>query len=391
MPLVRLKVKALNDADVAFISLVGRPANRIPFRITKAESASTTPDGESSMFNLDHVVRKLDGMPTESGKLAAIVLRQQDLPKYETTLKAQGFSTDNRLEVDGAVILKQSEFDEKEVLAFDVGNNVAILMEHVTKAFEPYTESDNFKEVMGCEGFLPSLQSANEALGRTLVNILRKSESPEDAKTKLQDALGQFSSYVLDLTGNLPTAAFKLDLEKADDAPEDTEQTAGEASGEDSEEASGEAPGEAEGTAEDDPKGEKKTEEGGKPEASAEGSEETPPETEETPKEEGADTPEGKQETTEKGDDLSTLLKGMKDEMLNGLQGLREEIGEIKTTQKSLGERLDSVETVAKSAQSAVRRTVQSGSDTDEGVPSSRRKGDGDAFWDGTALDRIIG
>ncbi len=205
---IKAKANAMVDADVNFISLVTRPASRIPFRLTKSDD-----DSEAGfMIHLKQMFKR-DGAAPQGCTLVGVVLQKQHEDALTPQIKELGLKIDDRSEKDDVVILKQLDYDEDQITAIklgEVGGLFVNVPEQVTKAFDPFTSSDDFDENMAL-GFIPGMSMATEALMDTVIQVLRTSESPEDAKGRIETNIDKYKAAVLDLADNLPVVAFKLE------------------------------------------------------------------------------------------------------------------------------------------------------------------------------------
>jgi len=393
---IKMKANELHDADVSYISLVDRPANRIPFRITKAEES--TSKEESLMFNLNTLMRKSDPEP-QTPAIAAIVIRKEDEAGLKDQLVEAGFSVDSPVEEEEIVIYKQMDFDEDKVVAVKFNDDVMALVTDVKKEFTPFPDSMSFSDNIQAGAFLPGVAMATDVMMDTVRQCLRKSSNPDEAKQKLKAVLDDYKKYVLKLADNLPEMAFKLENIMAikDENEEAVSKAENELENEGKEDVSK--------AMNEDKKGKGKCPEGmmwdegmGKCVAKAkkeEGEENAASASEDKEdKVSKSEEPEGKKEA---GNELGELLAAFKSEVLEGINSVKTELEEVKKGTAELKDRIDQVEEVAKSADEAVRGTVRSGSEDGDFVDmslgnrsrrSSRKSDDGD-IWAGV-LDDIV-
>ena len=208
---IKAKANAMVDADVNFISLVTRPASRIPFRLTKSDD--NDPNSEAGLMIHLRQMFKRDGDALQGCTLVGVVLQKQHEEHLAPQIKELGLKIDDRSEQDGVVILKQLDYEEDQVTAIKLGTVGGLFInvpEVVTKAFDPFTSSDDFDENMAL-GFIPGMSMATEALMDTVIQVLRSAESPEDAKGRIETNIDKYKAAVLDLADNLPVMAFKLE------------------------------------------------------------------------------------------------------------------------------------------------------------------------------------
>lgn len=394
---IKAKANAMEDADVHYISLVSRPASRIPFRLTKSED---DPESEAGfMLNLNRMFKR-DGEAPKGVTLVGVVLQRKHAEFFEPKLKELGLKVDDTVEQDDIVIVKQADFDESEVTAIkhgEVGGLYRDLPEQVKKAFDPYTETDDFDENMALS-FLPGMSAATEALFDTVIAVLRTAESPEDARSRIEANIDKYKSAVMDMAAGLPEMAFKLEglnlegfVEKSEEEPVAEEPAP-------AEEPAAEAPAEAEeaaAEAEEEP-AEAAAEEAAEAPAEEAAAEESAPIIEPEVPVEAAKSEESEQDDK---DDLGAVLTSFKSEVLEAISSVKSEVGELKSKQAELTEKVNDTAAIAERARKAVKGTVRSGSDAGDRVRNeslgtrSRSKGESEdeQTWGGTALDQIVG
>lgn len=212
---VKVKLTEMHSAEATHVSLVKNGANGIGARIMKSNK-------EQAMLNLSKIGNVFKAAPTEEVKKAApavvglIVMKGSDA-QHQAVLKAlaaAGAKTDAVKDIEGgAVLVAQAEFDPKEVETVQISETTLA----VIKSFSPYnmTEGD-FDKKLKTEGVYQSLYTACSAFQSSVYDVLAKAESPADAKRGASDICKQFSSYVTDLLGALPSEAFKWDKAVAD-------------------------------------------------------------------------------------------------------------------------------------------------------------------------------
>jgi hypothetical protein len=207
---MKVKLTEMKDADVRFVSLVKRGANRIPFRITKSEK-------EFPMLDLTKPMQILKGekaKPAAPEIVAIIVEKQEDelMGKVTDALKTAGFNVDQRADLeDGTTMFTVAKADENDSTIVRLSESMAV----VVKGFSQYSSglqvSSDFNEVMAATGFYQGVRTASDAMAFTLQNILCEAADAGEVAVKMEDVLGKFSSYVMTLTKGLPAAAFKAD------------------------------------------------------------------------------------------------------------------------------------------------------------------------------------
>ncbi|QIN95168.1 hypothetical protein DLP3_005 [Stenotrophomonas phage vB_SmaS_DLP_3] len=203
----KISMNKMGDADVNFVSLVGRAANRIPFRITKS-------DKENKMgLDLSGIGRALKGKKVEKAEvkpeLVAVVVEKSDLlPQITDAVSAAGLAVDNVVEdaETGTVAFVQKESEEGEDLTtIKMDGNVSV----VVKGFSAYCDHlKDFNEIVQAQGFYAGMDVATSALRDSVYKGLYNSDNPQEAVAKAETVLSQFTTYMKTLVGNLPANAF---------------------------------------------------------------------------------------------------------------------------------------------------------------------------------------
>lgn len=210
MSKMKLNAFELVGTDVQFVSLVGKGANRIPFRIIKKE--------DDKMIDLHKIGQRLFKQSAGGPEIiAAIVSKSADLDRVAKAFEAAGLDPQKfgKVEGDSHVILGKADFDKAEDTAVvKLSDDVALAVSGLRKSFSSYSgDSTSFSEVLATESFYTSCRLATEALSTVIHNILYDSKTPSDASAAVGPIVDQFKAYVLALIGGLPVQAFKLDGE----------------------------------------------------------------------------------------------------------------------------------------------------------------------------------
>jgi flagellin-like hook-associated protein FlgL len=213
---IKTTLKEMKNADVRFISLVTRGANRIPFRIIKS-------DKESGMIDLGNIKRVLKGEKvtpkSQAPEVVAVVVMDHGEDTLEGVKKAladNGLPFDKATKnEDGTVVLSSGDLPADAHIV-RLSEDMAVVM----KDFSPYSEelsnSTDFNEVMAAQGYYQGIRTACDAVVSTISNILYNADSGVDASSKVGDVLSKFSTYVTTLTKGLPTSAFKAEVAVAE-------------------------------------------------------------------------------------------------------------------------------------------------------------------------------
>ena len=428
----------MEDADVNFISLVTRPASRIPFRVMKSDD----PLEGSSMFNLTRLFKQ-DGesaVPVDC-VLAGVVVQQKHEAEFAPKLKALGLKIDDRVEKEDMVILKQCDYDEDKVTLIKLNEMGGLFLnasDKVQKQFDPFPEGTDFSENFNQGAFLPGVSIATEVMMETMRNVLRTAEDQTAARAGIGTLLNAYTDHVLDFVDDLPEVSFKIDeIELETPAPGEADSqadadSAGDADAGDNEADKDESANAGEADATDDAGESAATDDadpasdaeagGGDAAADAAGDAEADADAvqkdsdgltaaerkkldgvhiEDLDVEDKASDDKGNSETTEKSEesesDFAAVLAAFKTEILEAVSGVRTEVVELKSKQDKLAEKVDATAEAAEKATKAVKGTVPSNSDggdlADQSLGTHRSKGEAsdEKFWGGTSLDRIAG
>lgn len=209
---VKAVAKEMKDADVRFISLVARGANRIPFRIVKSEK-------ESGMIDLSKPLKILKGEKPQAVApevVGVVVFDQGDeavMADVRKSLTEHGFAVDKATQnEDGTVLFAAGDVDAEDATIVRLSEDMAVVVKGFSSYSQSLSESTNFSEVMAAQGYYQGVRTACDALVYTMQNVLQKAESSADASAKVSTILSSFGTYVGALTKGLPVAAFKADL-----------------------------------------------------------------------------------------------------------------------------------------------------------------------------------
>ena len=437
---IKVKANAMEDADVNFISLVTRPASRIPFRVMKSDD----PLEGSSMFNLTRLFKQ-DGesaVPVDC-VLAGVVLQQKHEAEFAPKLKELGLKIDDRVEKDDMVILKQCDYDDDKVTLIKLNEMGGLFLnasEKVQKQFDPFPEGTDFSENFNQGAFLPGVHVATDVMMETMRNVLRTADNQEAARDGIGTLLNAYTDHILGFVDDLPEVAFKIDemeletpapgegdsqddagdadadagdadagddeagKDDADAGSEDGADDAGDSAAADDTDASGDADADA-GDAGDADAGDA---DAGGDAVQKDGLTEAQRKVLKNVHIEDLDTqddievvigPDGKikekvdkasgdaddSKSTEKSDesesDIAAVIKAALAPVLEAVSGVTTEIADLKSKQDKLAEKVDATAEAAEKAVKAVKGTVPSNSDggddiADQSLGTHRSKGE---------------
>ena len=205
----RLSLRKMENADVKFVSLVGRSANRIPFRVIKS-------DKENGMgINLSLLGRVLKGGEAQKPvlpEIVAIVVEKNDkLEAITDAIRDSGLDVSNVVEnEDQTVSFVQKQTDEGDELSIvRMDDNVVVVM----KGFRPYCdELKDFSDIVKAQGFYQGLDAATAAFRDTVQKALWDADNPAEVAKKVDETVTSFGQYVRGLATALPLKAFQMTL-----------------------------------------------------------------------------------------------------------------------------------------------------------------------------------
>lgn len=383
---VKILANKLENADVSFISLVDRGANRIPFRIIKAQE-------NPGMINLETILTRKAEAKDKPALVGLVVSKMiaddADLMKKiaETGILVDK-RDDSQAEKDGVVILKQVDpLPEKTTLVKMNDHMVAVM-----KAFDPYTaaiKGTDFEEVLKAQGFMPGFSMATDALYTIVRNVLmdEKTTTPQDAVTKVDAALGQFKSYVVGILKEVPASAFKMEkmiaealAHKNDQAPEAEAKAKAEAEAKAKEEADKKAKADAEAKAKADAEAKSKADAEAKAKAEAEAKAKAS-----DYRDEAGNCIEGYEEVDgrcvpmakkkDKEDETAKALLAMAatlDQVSKSVTGLAAKVDGVTKANEELSKKVDQATETAKKAEESLKGITVGGVPLDD--PDAKRK-----------------
>lgn len=363
---VQVEAHSLHDADVRFISLVKRGANKVPVRILKSE---TLPEDRKMSINLSGLTKVFSNKSQpKQDVIAGITIQKGDsTDKLVESIGELGFKTEVE-DHNEFVLLKQDEMTEdEELVPVNYGNGVIALV-RTEKSFLPGSLSEDFQTNLATESFFPSVGMALDTFFSTVREIMFSSDTADEAATKISQAANDFRDFTVNMVQSLPSDSFVL--EKAAAAKD--EETAG-------------APDTTE------------TEEVDKSDTSGEGDGDlAASDNAEVQKGEGEDEPEAGDGNGGLPDGIENLLSGVQasiqkslDDMSSNLKGdidkVSERISAMETSNSEISDRLEKAEKTASAAEKAVKGAVTSESQEADGPnpAKGRVKKSEDDVWQG--------
>ena len=211
MAKLKIKAREMTDAEVEYISLVNRGANRTPFKVVKAHDQNHK--GGGSMIDLAKKILGAKEKAPQAPEIVAVTIRKADgWCKLAKAVEDAGFKGE-REEQEGLVMLTKEgeEHNEEDLVAIKLSDDLGIFLAHAKKMFDPFYESVSFADNLGTAGFFPGFQMGTEALFSTIRASLGGDVSKEDVRKNIGRALKEYSNFILKLAEDLPEVAFKLD------------------------------------------------------------------------------------------------------------------------------------------------------------------------------------
>lgn len=198
-----LNLTEMYDADVKFISLVKRGANKIPFRIIKSE--------DGNMIDLGKLFTTQKTAEAPAPTIVGFAVAKSDKTEgFIAALKSEGYEFTQEDINDGGAVLTVKTADPENITTVKLNEDVAVMIEGVKKGFYGYSDSTDFTEKMSTDGFYSSLYTAMSVLGDTVCSTMYKADNgaPVEIITKaFQDA----QNYVTSLVTAIPVSCFKLE------------------------------------------------------------------------------------------------------------------------------------------------------------------------------------
>lgn len=208
MPKLELPAKEIVDADVTYISLVDRGANRAPFKIVKRDS------GDNPMIDLD-IFRlfKSEAPPPFLGLVISKSAWNEDL---DAKLTEAGIDISRKQEKDGAYVYAQTDnVSESTSVLMKASDRVFVIMSKramesvdalIKKADDPATA---FFDMISDDGHYAFLSPATDYLRWALMDALDDAGSPADAVAAIQQITASFGAYLSVLMTAIPENVFK--------------------------------------------------------------------------------------------------------------------------------------------------------------------------------------
>lgn len=369
MPDLKITATKMTDVTVSYISLVGRGANRIPFKIVKQEKAMS-----KGLAGLDLgalFTRKSD--KPKATIVGVATMKNEKLEAVKASLAEAGLDVSQMSEqTDGSVVFAQGTTLKSDDVHQLVRLSDDVVL--VTKGFSMYNIQDgSFADKCKVSGAYSGLSGMIAVLHEGIIDLMYNASKPTDAAAAVSKLFDEAKSYAVNLMNQLPVAAFKLDkgvvVKSEPLAPEDasvlvngTEGAVAASTEDETVEKS------------DDPKKKDKTKAKdtsqceGTPAAKAEGAEAAATEAQADPAA-GATQKSELDPTPDMMAQFQALMTQMGDSLTSSVT---KSIGEVTKNLNDLATRVEQVEGVAKSAEKAVSGFVLGGAEVGDHTPSTK-------------------
>lgn len=198
MAKIRTKLKQLRDADVRFISLVDRAATRIPFRVLKRD------EKENKMgIDLTKVFKSDDTRKPYVSALVVFAQKDETAGKQVVeAIQKHGFKTDRVQKSDEGETLVFAQADK-----MDDSVIVRLSDQMLVNVANLQTPGGWMGEFIKENGFFPDLKSATAALQGQMMEVVAKSETPQDEAAEVLTSYAEYLNQMM----ILPANAFKLE------------------------------------------------------------------------------------------------------------------------------------------------------------------------------------
>ncbi len=205
---MKIDANEMFDAQVQFVSLVERGANRAPIKKLKSEGTNPMID-----FKIrDIFVQKNEQEPGQI--LAVLAAKGTDLDALKGIMVEAELVTEHVSEIDGATVFAQKEDIElggEGQAVYKISENVAVVCT-VAKEFQPFQFSTDFGTNLNANGFFPGVALAQDALREVVFTVMMDATSPDEAASAIQKAAEDLAGHLGSLTRALPETAFKLEV-----------------------------------------------------------------------------------------------------------------------------------------------------------------------------------
>lgn len=224
MATVKSRLTRLTNGKAQFISVVGRAASQIPFRILKADrtSSEVPTNKDPNMIDLANlrIQKTNDALPPEvpvsedaQRLLAVVVHKSADLETVKKAMTEAGLKIDNySLSEDGQHVFKQEEYAETDKTDI-VAESPQVAL--VVKGFDSYKASTaSFADRIAIQNYYYGTDMATRAAASAINTAIYDAGSPEEAMQAVADIVDDFGDYMRGLIEALPVVCFTPNMSK---------------------------------------------------------------------------------------------------------------------------------------------------------------------------------
>jgi hypothetical protein len=338
---MKIKLTEMKNADVRFISLVKRGANRIPFRVIKSLKES---EMSLDLSSIRRTIKADKPVPTVVG-LVVNTADEAHLSFISEAVKAAGYDVEkiHKYE-DGTTMFAQGDLpNEGEGTLVRLSDDLVVVVKNGDEQVEALVDNADLNEALQTEGFFFGPSIATKALQETMDAILKSDTADKAAAIKA--ASEKFQGYMSALTALIPSSALKLE-EGIGGAAKKYETSKAE-------------------------KAEAEKDAAAKAEAKAKESENAAEEAAETAEQEAAEDVNGNpsnvtaetqdpnaKEQKQKADDAMAQIMAALTGLTSAVELVTKSVTEIKESQTKLEEKVDETARKAEDATTAVKQTV---------------------------------
>lgn len=205
-----IKAKEMFGAEPEFVSLVGRGANGVPFRIMKSEDTTMS---LARGLNLGALfarrAQKADATPTV---LAVVAVEGVDVDAAKELIAKAGLEFDAVAEVEGGVVFANEgvELEGDHIITVKLDETAAVIV-NVQKEFNPFSGSTDFDENLASLGFFPGLRLAQDVFADVAFTAMAKADSKTAAAEVIGKLTTDFGAAVANMVSDLPDSVFKME------------------------------------------------------------------------------------------------------------------------------------------------------------------------------------
>jgi hypothetical protein len=200
MARITKELHELREADVQFISLVRRAANRIPFRVLKQDEGETM--DLTKIFS-----RKSEQAPEV---VAVVVAEPQDAVTAEAVrkvLKDSGLNIDKVTKQENTVVFNQKD-NPKDYKLIRLSDNLVVAVSGIESV-----SSETYPDMVTSEGFFHNYDVAFDVVKKSVGDILANFENRDEVGKLVETEIANLAAYVGALSKVVPDKVVKADAD----------------------------------------------------------------------------------------------------------------------------------------------------------------------------------